>query len=1384
MDVVCHFCEAFHWIDERITTSSILQPEFGMCCDHGKVSLPPLRIPPLPLFNLFTGTSMTAREFQTNIVQYNAALAFTSMGVNIDHSVLGRGPPVFRIHGELTHLTGSLLPEEGVPPTYAQLYIHDSQDAYRCRITRNDNLSLNTLNSLQQIMKVYNAYTPLYQHAYEILRHYDAPDYSIKLCVLPEKDHRRYNLPTADEVGVILPGENSYCGDYRDIILHLRPRYYHRSDNEGKRVKLQRINEGHAGYAPLHYVLFFPYGEAGWYQGLMVEGNHRRITLLQYTAYRIHCRNHEFSSILRGRRLFQTYLVDMFACIDQERLHFIRTQQPKLRVTFLNGLEDALSENDDNLNLSQIGQRVILPASYRGGPRDMYQRYLDGMAIARHFKKIDIFLTMTANPTWLEITRELLPGQTAIDRPDLVTRVFHLKMKALINAILQDGIFGHCVAHIYAIEFQKRGLPHMHLLLFLDHKYKLLTPDIIDTVISARWPNPNTHPRLFECVKKFMVHGPCGLLNPNAPCMKNGKCIHGFPKPFEDRTTVDHNGYPHYLRPNDGRTFQVGHFHFDNRWIIPYNPFCLLWLYCHINVECAIFFGSLKYINKYIDKGGDCSTLSLQNDRDEVKQYIDGRYFSASEAVWRILQFKLHGQQPNVVRLPFHLPHEQRIIFNPSSNVNQIVEYAENNDTALTAFFEMNKNEEHPGDIARTLTYQDFPSKFVLKNNPNNQQSKIWSLRQRKPSALGRLMYVGPTAGERFYLRTLLMVLKGPKSFDDLRTINGRLCDTFHDACQSLGLLEDDGEWRICLQDAAEIKTGAQLRHLFVTILLFCTPMQPNELWMQFRHLICDDLEYNLRQLGRTTISNEDIYDFGLHLIDQILHDSGHTLSDIPSMPHPIHNWDRTLRNRLITQQLNFDSEAENSLAYSQLNSLTNDQRFAFDRIWQSIIGREGRMFFIDGFGGTGKTYLYQTITHAIRAQNMIVLCVASTGLACLLLPGGQTAHSMFKIPIDTLDCDSICNIPKESIRADLLRIAQAVVYDECLMTHKHCFEALDRTLQDLRNCSKPFGGITMIFGGDFQQILPVVSKGSRADIVNASLLKSYLWNKMEILKLRENMRLQRSPTQRFFSNWLLDIGHGRNNDKDDSVDIPQSMVLTTEEDLIEAIYGDISKDDSPPPPHYFLDHAILAPTNIDVQETNQKILDKMPGNEITYHSADSIECDSLSSNSNGYDDFPQDFLRSLNPSSLPLADLKIKIGCPVMLLRNLDPNKGLCNGTRLIIIHAYRHLLEVMIIGGDHDGEKAFIPRITLKPTSHDYPFTLKRRQFPIRLSFAMTINKAQGQSLKYVGIHLLSPVFCHGQLYVALSRVTSCEHIHILLDKNKGNKTTNIVYQEVLLH
>jgi hypothetical protein len=281
----------------------------------------------------------------------------------------------------------------------------------------------------------------------------------------------------------------------------------------------------------------------------------------------------------------------------------------------------------------------------------MGQRFQDSMAIARYYRTVDIFMTVTTNPDWPEITREIFEGQHPSDRPDLIARVFQLKKEAIIRDIYKNGVFGHAVAYVYAIEFQKRGLPHIHLLIFLEQGQKLLTPEDIDTAIWARWPDPETQPLLFETVKKCMVHGPCGAANPRSPCMENGRCTKRYPKAFTDRTVMDDNGYPQYLRPNDGRAYDVRGVQVDNSWIVPYNPYFSAKYNCHINVECAVSLGSFKYAFKYIQKGGDVAGLEIRNKRDEITRWVEGRYISAAESAWRIFHFDMHAQIPTVVRL-------------------------------------------------------------------------------------------------------------------------------------------------------------------------------------------------------------------------------------------------------------------------------------------------------------------------------------------------------------------------------------------------------------------------------------------------------------------------------------------------------------------------------------------------------------------------------------------------------------------------------------------------------------------------------------------------------------------------------------------------------------
>lgn len=987
----------------------------------------------------------------------------------------------------------------------------------------------------------------------------------------------------------------------------------------------------------------------------------------------------------------------------------------------------------------------------------MHQRFQDAMAIVRYFRKVDLFVTVTMNPKSPEILRELLPAQTTSDRPDLVARVFKLKKDAIVNDILKEGVFGRAAAYVYTIEFQKRGLPHMHILIILKPPHKLLAPTDVNSVIRAYWPDPETEPLLFDTVKRLMVHGPCGAFNSNAPCMENGKCTKGFPKPFQEFTTMDQDGYPKYLRPDDGRVYEVNGHMIDNHWIVPYNPYMSAKYDSHINVECVASIGAIKYPFKYIHKGGDRASAELHR-HDEITEYIDGRYISPPEAAWRIFHFDMHDQLPNVVRLQIHLPGQHMVRFNPNDDAATVLERASTEKTSLTAFFEANSDLGALGATARRLTYQEFPQEMVLKGSGSNLH---WSQRQ-KGFALGRIYFASPSAGERFYLRTLLTAVKGPRSFEDLRTVNGVIHPTFRDACLARGLLENDGEWRRCLLDASFMQVGSRLRQLFATILLFGSPSQPEILWQDYRQHVCDDLHYQLHSLGFENSTEEDAYDYGLFLIDQILRQSGQSLEgNFSSMPTSLTDWQRQTENPLISEQLDYDHGQESEMAAMCEISLNLEQQEAYNKIIQSVKNHRGSLFFLNGPGGTGKTFLYSTVCHRLRADGFIVLCVASSGIAAQLLPGGRTAHSTFKIPIDGLTNESVCSIPKQGLLANLLRRVNLIIWDEITMQDRHAFEAVNRTLRDILDIAHPFGGITVVFGGDYQQILPVVVKGTREEIIEVPLQRSYLWQTIEILRLQQNMRMENGadPGERDFASWLLDIGHGHHQAIDGTVHLRDGMRAESASSLIDFIYPGVSSD-PPPPSNYFLRRMILAPRNGDVDSINEEVLSRMTGKAVTYHSTDAIVTEAGADNSDAIEEnVPVEVLRSLSASGLPPGELTLKRGCPLILLRNLAPARGLCNGTRMTLLRMSEHVLKVKLIGGDHDGDLAFIPRISLTPSgrSTGFSFMLRRRQFSVRLAFALTINKAQGQSADYVGLDLRVPVFTHGQLYVAFSRATS---------------------------
>lgn len=607
----------------------------------------------------------------------------------------------------------------------------------------------------------------------------------------------------------------------------------------------------------------------------------------------VHNRPQDGNYILRCGTLFHQYIVDMYAKIESERLNFIRFNQAKLRSEEYIHLRDAVM-NDANLN--DVGRLTILPSTYIGSPRHMQEYAQDAMTYVRKYGRPDLFITFTCNPQWADIKDNLFDGQKPTDRHDITARVFRQKLKTLMDLTVKLRVFSEVRCYMYSIEWQKRGLPHAHILIWLVRK---ITPDQIDNIISAEIPDEPIDPQLFDVVTKNMIHGPCGELNLNSPCMIDGKCSKRFPRQLTAETITGNDGYPLYRRrstKNNGNSTTVRvrnqNIEVDNRWVVPYSPILSKIFEAHINVEYCNSVKSIKYICKYINKGSDMAVFGVAADGNS--EYQLGRYISSNEAVWRILSFPMHERHPAVIHLAVHLENGQRVYFT-AQNVQQRADQPPA--TTLTAFFDLCTTDE----FARTLLYSDVPKYFTW-----NASSKKWQRRKQgtrvdghmnvfSTDTLGRLYTVHPNNAECFYLRLLLVNVYGPRSFQDLRTVDGHLCETYREACQSLHLLENDAHWDSTLHDASVSSSPHQIRMLFAIILSTCMPSNPAELWNKYRDFMTEDILIRLRHNARNahlvltlemynealitlenlclTISNKALSQLGMPAPNRSLHD-------------------------------------------------------------------------------------------------------------------------------------------------------------------------------------------------------------------------------------------------------------------------------------------------------------------------------------------------------------------------------------------------------------------------------------------------------------------------------------------------------------------------------
>jgi hypothetical protein len=1130
MDVVCPHCSA------RFFKSEVFH-----CCSNGAVELPLWRPPPAEL-----STLLSQDAFRSKIRAYNCAMSLAS-SVFTDLTPRDAGPATFKMAGRSWRLLPkSLEPCVNGEHKFAQIYSMPVSEATDRRSHLLANSTLGVLNpswleSLHTMLLTHNPLVRSFVQSYN-----SSVDWSIAIgSIDPQAAANNDSM-----VGLLLNGGS----DIKTTVVPLR------GDGVPGRG-LIIVPDLDPYYQPLHFVLLFPFGDPQWGMHLSrIKDNNRKrkrssapVTVNDYLKFHIQRRSAADSdtcSIHEFGRLFEEWFVDCFLQSENHKLKYLKYNQSKFRTETRAKLRQQLF---DSCPPRQIGSPATrLPSSFLRGHRFFRELYSDAMTLPAKFGGIDYFLTFTTNPSWPEIT-DNAKTSNGMNSPDLYCRVFHLKMVALLHDVLHNGVLGVVVAYTFAVEFQQRGLPHLHALFFVRDEDKPRTPADVDKRVVAQLPDANVEPNYFQLVKKHMIHGPCGCLNPKHYCMKNGECRFDYPKRLQNVTTIPSDGYTQLARPF-GRSVQMSDsFTADNSWVVPHNRFLLTKYNAHVNVECSASVTVVKYMFSYVYKGTQTSSASVRNDNDEIQQFSDGRITSAAEAVWSVLGFASHGQSPSVQRLGCSLPNDPNVDFDSQASPELLLDCAESalaSPSHLKAWFQLNRVDV----FARTLLYVSIPEFYTW-----NSSLSTWCRRKSTWKCLGRLYPADFTNRERWALRTLLQHARGCQSEEDLRTVGHELKPTFWAAAVSLGLFDDDQEYRACL--SSMLLNADQLRGVLRILLIHCHPKQPMSLILEFFDELTADFVGSRDQLMRQLLQTIE------NSIDVQLEELG---------------LDRTQ----LTESMAVSSKKEylelfvsNAASPCDVSTLNTRQRAAHEAIISDVVQGKGTTFTLMAAAGSGKTYLIAAILNTAHLSGLRVVTCASSALAASLLGCSRTAHSLFKIPI-SIDEHSHCK-PSASYK-NWLRSIQAFIWDEISMAHKWALNAVDRLLRDLHGCDLVFGGVTMVLSGDMRQLLPV--HRFAPDPAAFSLLTCSWFSNTTRLLLQQNMR---TADDADWSKFVARIGNGCH------AVFPASCVCDSVDALIAKVW---------PESNFLLpgNRSILTLTREDARIINLRILDVFPG-EMDY---------------------------------------------------------------------------------------------------------------------------------------------------------------------------------------
>lgn len=903
--------------------------------------------------------------------------------------------------------------------------------------------------------------------------------------------------------------------------------------------------------------------------------------------------------------------------------HTLPSQQVKYRMGKKCAIEDQIFQSG---RLEDVSVPMLLPSSFVGSAKWYHMLYLDALTLPQRYHAPDLFITFTCNPKWIEIQREIPPGHTYQDHPDIVARVFWLKFKALMDDIVKHKIFGPVQAFVWRIEWQARGMPHVHLLVILVNSIRSTRE--IDAFVSAEIPDPQLFPELYCVVQEFQLHSPCDQ-NPSAGCRDNSKhaCKRHFPKDMARLTSIAGNKYPKYRRR--GRfACEVNDRIITDDWVVPYNPFLSLKYRAHINVEVASSIKSFKYVYKYVLKSPDVAVLAI----NEIQAFLTGRLLSAAEAVWRLLALPLHKEFPSVMRLHLHLPNEHTVIFDPTADADNIHDVNATATSTLLEWFELNKRDT----AARRHAYAEIPEHYVWSN-------ETWSLR-RRGRALGRMFAVSSRNQELFALKRLLSVVRGATGWDDLRIVDGVHCGSFHEACGARGMLADDGDIIEAFNEM--VRTSCSIdnnRQHFVLLLLNRQCLNVPQFFAMMQEYLCADNVVNAANIAEALWEMEDMMQsHGRSLND---HDYGLQLPARPSS--------RTESRSRRWRTNCFDQAECIAQRDASMSLFTDEQQQAFTTVLAAVEGRSpNNVFAVLSSAGCGKSMWINGLTWSLRASGGMVLNVAASALAATLLPAGSTAHSTFRIPIPTT-AESYCGV-KGSDR-EYIRQCTCICYDEVSMVSMAVAECLNKFLQDVMQSTAPFGGKVVVFSGDFKQLLPVEPRKKYP----ATIKHCAWWQNVVVMRFTHNFRALQNPE---FVAFLEDVGNGRVQD----ITIPEQSRVTCIPSMIAKIYGDDMSAVSGSR------HMIMAFTLKTCNEINSQCMAKIETEELLATAFDDTR------DNKQPDFYTPEYLAALPLNGVPPALLSLKPTARYIITKNYNPDAGVCNGTLCELLHATRHLTQV----------------------------------------------------------------------------------------------------------